>query len=225
MDAEENQDPNEQESQNQAEEGVVEQDDDNLEDAEDNKLMYIYEWVDSIPLSRQKKNISRDFNDAVLFAEMIKFHYPRLVDLHNYPSANSTKAKIINWETLNKKVLKKIGLKLGKNEIEDLVRSKPNAIENLLGKLYNIINGRPQMNNINSKDQHLGNNNIIRNNNENNSMTVNNEETAELINAINEKDQEIVKLQEYIKTLEQKIETSKENQKQLEAKIKELNAI
>ena len=225
MDAEENQDPNEQESQNQAEEGVVEQDDDNLEDAEDNKLMYIYEWVDSIPLSRQKKNISRDFNDAVLFAEMIKFHYPRLVDLHNYPSANSTKAKIINWETLNKKVLKKIGLKLGKNEIEDLVRSKPNAIENLLGKLYNIINGRPQMNNINNKDQHLGNNNIIRNNNENNSMTVNNEETAELINAINEKDQEIVKLQEYIKTLEQKIETSKENQKQLEAKIKELNAI
>ena len=209
----------------QAEEGVVEQDDDNLEDAEDNKLMYIYEWVDSIPLSRQKKNISRDFNDAVLFAEMIKFHYPRLVDLHNYPSANSTKAKIINWETLNKKVLKKIGLKLGKNEIEDLVRSKPNAIENLLGKLYNIINGRPQMNNINNKDQHLGNNNIIRNNNENNSMTVNNEETAELINAINEKDQEIVKLQEYIKTLEQKIETSKENQKQLEAKIKELNAI
>ena len=225
MDAEENQDPNEQESQNQAEEGVVEQDDDNLEDAEDNKLMYIYEWVDSIPLSRQKKNISRDFNDAVLFAEMIKFHYPRLVDLHNYPSANSTKAKIINWETLNKKVLKKIGLKLGKNEIEDLVRSKPNAIENLLGKLYNIINGRPQMNNINNKEQHLGNNNIIRNNNENNSMTVNNEETAELINAINEKDQEIVKLQEYIKTLEQKIETSKENQKQLEAKIKELNAI
>jgi hypothetical protein len=227
MDVEENQDPNEQENPNQNEEGVVEQDDDNLEDAEDNKLMYIYEWVDSIPLSRQKKNISRDFNDAVLFAEMIKFHYPRLVDLHNYPSANSTKAKIINWETLNKKVLKKIGLKLSKNEIEDLVRSKQNAIENLLGRLYNVINGRPQMNNVNSnnKEHPMSNNNSIRNNNENNNMIVNNEETAELINAINEKDQEIVKLQEYIKTLEQKIETSKENQKQLEAKIKELNAI
>ena len=227
MDVEENQDPNEQENQNQNEEGVVEQDDDNLEDAEDNKLMYIYEWVDSIPLSRQKKNISRDFNDAVLFAEMIKFHYPRLVDLHNYPSANSTKAKIINWETLNKKVLKKIGLKLSKNEIEDLVRSKQNAIENLLGRLYNVINGRPQMNNVNSnnKEHPMSNNNSIRNNNENNNMIVNNEETAELINAINEKDQEIVKLQEYIKTLEQKIETSKENQKQLETKIKELNAI
>ena len=220
----------EQNNQNQVEEGMVEQEDDNLEEAEDNKLMYIYEWVDSIPLSRQKKNISRDFNDAVLFAEMIKYHYPRLVDLHNYPSASSTKAKIINWETLNKKVLVKIGLKLGKNEIDDLVRSKPNAIENLLGRLYNIINGKPQMNNTSSKKHHLNNNfnnmsnnsNVLRNNN---NMIINNEETAELINAINEKDQEIVKLQEYIKTLEQKIEISKENQKQLELKIKELNAI
>ena len=217
----------EQNNQNQMEEGMVEQEEDNLEDTEDNKLMYIYEWVDSIPLSRQKKNISRDFNDAVLFAEMIKYHYPRLVDLHNYPSASSTKAKIINWETLNKKVLKKIGLKLGKNEIDDLVRSKPNAIENLLGRLYNIINGRPQMNNINNSNirkeqQHLNNNNI--NNNNNNNMMMNNEETAELMNAINEKDQEIVKLQDYIKTLEQKIEISKENQRQLELKIKELNS-
>ena len=215
----------EQNNQNQMEEGMVEQEEDNLEDTEDNKLMYIYEWVDSIPLSRQKKNISRDFNDAVLFAEMIKYHYPRLVDLHNYPSASSTKAKIINWETLNKKVLKKIGLKLGKNEIDDLVRSKPNAIENLLGRLYNIINGRPQMNNINNSNirkeqQHLNNNNI----NNNNNMMMNNEETAELMNAINEKDQEIVKLQDYIKTLEQKIEISKENQRQLELKIKELNS-
>jgi len=216
----------EQNNQNQMEEGMVEQEEDNLEDTEDNKLMYIYEWVDSIPLSRQKKNISRDFNDAVLFAEMIKYHYPRLVDLHNYPSASSTKAKIINWETLNKKVLKKIGLKLGKNEIDDLVRSKPNAIENLLARLYNIINGRPQMNNINNSNmhkeqQHLNNNNI-KNNNTN--MMINNEEAAELMNAINEKDQEIVKLQDYIKTLEQKIEISKENQRQLELKIKELNS-
>ena len=216
----------EQSNQNQIEEGMVEQEEDNLEDTEDNKLMYIYEWVDSIPLSRQKKNISRDFNDAVLFAEMIKYHYPRLVDLHNYPSASSTKAKIINWETLNKKVLKKIGLKLGKNEIDDLVRSKPNAIENLLGRLYNIINGRPQMNNISNnnihKEQHHLNNNNIRSNNTN--MIINNEETAELMNAINEKDQEIIKLQDYIKTLEQKIEISKENQRQLELKIKELNS-
>ena len=156
---------------------------------------------------------------------MIKYHYPKLVDLHNYPNASSIKGKITNWETLNKKVLKKIGLRLGKNEIDDLVRSKPNAIENLLGRLYNIINGRPQMNINNNREQYINNNNnnVLRNNN--NNMMANNEETTELINAINEKDQEIEKLQEYIKTLKQKIENSKENQKQLELKIKELNAI
>ena len=45
----------EQNNPNQGEEGVIEQEEDNLEEEEDNKLMYIYEWVDSIPLSRQKK--------------------------------------------------------------------------------------------------------------------------------------------------------------------------
>ena len=120
------------------------QEEENVEDNDDNKLMYIYEWVDSIPLSRQKKNISRDFNDAVLLAEMIKYHYPRLVDLHNYPSASSTKAKLVNWETLNKKVLKKLGVKITKNEINDIINSKPNAIENLLGRLYHVIHGLPQ---------------------------------------------------------------------------------
>ena len=46
---------NEKENENQVEEGINEQEEDNMEEEEDNKLMYIYEWVDSIPLSRQKK--------------------------------------------------------------------------------------------------------------------------------------------------------------------------
>ena len=225
MESDENHNEKEKENENQVEEGINEQEEDNMEEEEDNKLMYIYEWVDSIPLSRQKKNISRDFNDAVLFAEMIKYHYPKLVDLHNYPSASSTKAKIINWETLNKKVLRKIGIKLNKNEIDDLVRSKPNAIENLLGRLYNVVNGKPQENNIIKKNINNNINYKNNNNNMNNNIIINNEEVNDLINAINEKDQEIATLQMYIKTLEQKIEISKENQKQLEQQIKELNAL
>ena len=216
---------------NQEKEGT--QEEDNLEDNEDNQLMYIYEWVDSIPLSRQKKNISRDFNDAVLLAEMIKFHYPRLVDLHNYPSASSTKAKLVNWETLNKKVLKKLGVKITKNEINDIINSKPNAIENLLGRLYHIINGIPQESttmkkSANFSQQNNNNNNILRNkqmNNMNDNNIGNNDESNELLNAINEKDKEIANLKEYIETLEQKLKISSENQNQLEAKIKELNSL
>ena len=52
-----------------------------------------------------------------------------------------------------------------------------------------------------------------------------NEESNELISAINEKDQEIANLKEYIETLEQKLKDSNEKQNQLELKIKELNSL
>ena len=37
----------------------------------DEDLLVLYEWIDSIPLSREKKNIARDFCDGVLTAEII----------------------------------------------------------------------------------------------------------------------------------------------------------
>eukprot|EP00968_Pinguiococcus_pyrenoidosus_P006539 scaffold438_cov250-Pinguiococcus_pyrenoidosus.AAC.5 len=66
-------------------------------------------WVDEIPLSRPKRNISRDFSDAVLAAEVVAHFFPHLVDLHNYSAANSLKQKEYNWNTLQQKVLKKLG--------------------------------------------------------------------------------------------------------------------
>ena len=161
---------------------------------------------------------------------MIKYHYPRLVDLHNYPSASSTKAKLVNWETLNKKVLKKLGVKISKNEINDIINSKPNAIENLLGRLHHVIHGLPQESTNSKKNENFSqqnNNNVLRNKpmNHMNENNINNEEGNELMNAINEKDQEIANLKEYIETLEQKLKNSNEKQNQLELKIKELNAL
>ena len=71
----------------------------------ENQFMYIYEWIDSLPLSRPKKNISRDFSDGGLLAEVIKHYYPKLVDVHNYPPASSSNQKCYNWSTLNSKTL------------------------------------------------------------------------------------------------------------------------
>jgi hypothetical protein len=75
---------------------------------DENAIMQIYEWVDSVSLSRPKKNIARDFSDGgiisltpVLLAEMIKEKFPKLVELHNYPEAHSTTTKKYNWSTLN----------------------------------------------------------------------------------------------------------------------------
>merc|ERR1711976_1095387 len=106
---------------------------------DENELMYIYEWVDNVPLSRPKKNIARDFSDGVLMAEIIKYHLPRLVDLHNYPSASSSTQKNYNWTTLNQKVLKKLGFQITKTNIQDIIACKQNVIENLLKKVYKYI--------------------------------------------------------------------------------------
>ena len=52
-------------------------------------LQVVYNWVDEIPLSRPKRNISRDFADGVLAAEIVKHFLPKLIELHNYSAAHS----------------------------------------------------------------------------------------------------------------------------------------
>ena len=71
--------------------------------------------VDSIPFSRTKKNISRDFSDGVMMAELIHHYRPKVVELHNYPGGNSYTKKVNNWNVLNKKVLKKLDLAVTSN--------------------------------------------------------------------------------------------------------------
>lgn len=105
----------------------------------DDQMVLVFEWIDSIPLSREKKNINRDFCDGLLLAEIIKYYHPKLVEVHNYPSASSTKQKLSNWNTLNLKVLKKIKLAITQDEILDIISCKPKVIEKVLLRLYYIL--------------------------------------------------------------------------------------
>lgn len=82
------------------------------------ELDELYNWVDQVPLSRPKKNISRDFSDGQLVAEVVQYFLPRLVEIHNYSAAHSVKQKLYNWSTLNHKVFKKLGFQLSKNDID-----------------------------------------------------------------------------------------------------------
>lgn len=70
------------------------------------ELKEVYNWVDEIPLSRTKKNIARDFSDAVMAAEVIAYYAPRMIELHNYSAVNSVEKKIYNWQTLTSKKTK-----------------------------------------------------------------------------------------------------------------------
>ena len=74
-----------------------------MSDLSEEELQELYAWIDEIPLTRQKKNITRDFSDGVLTAEVVHNFLPKYVDLHNYSPANANQQKIENWRTLNSK--------------------------------------------------------------------------------------------------------------------------
>ncbi|KAG5323011.1 SPEF1 protein, partial [Acromyrmex heyeri] len=95
----------------------------------------IYDWIDQIKFSRPKRNIARDFSDGVLMAELLKRYYPKYVDVHNYVAGNSIAKKTDNWSTLNRKVLSKIDMRLGKETINQLASSQPGIIEKVLTDL------------------------------------------------------------------------------------------
>ena len=115
----------------------------NFEEPFDQELLKdIYSWVDGFELSRQKKNITRDFNDAVLVAEIIHHYHPS-VQLHNYPSTLDPKQKRTNWTVLRDKVMKKIGFRLPDSEIDDIINNKPFAVEHLLARLKTKLETPP----------------------------------------------------------------------------------
>ena len=66
----------------------------------------IYQWVDTIPFTKPKKNIHQDFADAINAASIIHHYAPNLVDLLDYPPSFLLRDKITNWKLLNNKVFK-----------------------------------------------------------------------------------------------------------------------
>ena len=206
IEGEEGEETNQKIDQNQME-GQEEQNDEMNNEQEENELMYIYEWVDSIELSRPKKNIARDFSDGVLLAEIIKSYLPRLVDLHNYPSCSNTKHKESNWNVLNNKVLKRIGIKLSKKEINDIIKCEHLAIEHLLQRVYSVLQSKINMN----KDaKNISNINFQKNNND------------KLRNTLEEKENIIKQLHDIIEVLQLKLKNSEEMEKILENKVAQL---
>ncbi|CCW60566.1 unnamed protein product [Phytomonas sp. EM1] len=98
-------------------------------------LHELYLWVDSIPISRPKRNIARDFADGCCVAEIVKYFFPKLVELHNYAPAMSVAKKRDNWHTLNTHVFRRLYFEVPDEEIDDIVAAVPGAIERFLRAL------------------------------------------------------------------------------------------
>ncbi|XP_040303516.1 sperm flagellar protein 1 isoform X1 [Herpailurus yagouaroundi] len=95
-------------------------------------LHQLYLWVDNIPLSRPKRNLSRDFSDGVLVAEVIKFYFPKMVEMHNYVPANSLQQKLNNWGHLNRKVLSKLNFSVPEDVMRKIAQCAPGVVELVL---------------------------------------------------------------------------------------------
>lgn len=61
-------------------------------------------------------------------SQTIHAYFPKFIELHNYPPTNSLKNKILNWQTLNQKVLSKLGIFLKQDDIEKLANAVPSSI-------------------------------------------------------------------------------------------------
>jgi hypothetical protein len=102
-------------------------------------------WIDSLPLSRKRKNLARDFSDGLFMAEVLHIFYPKIVDLHNYEQALRIDTKIYNWNTLNQKVFKKIGATIDPATITAIANSQPGAIDRFLCQIRDIVTNRQSM--------------------------------------------------------------------------------
>lgn len=181
---------------------------------DDEQLRAIYAWIDAIPLSRPKRNMARDFSDGVMMAEVISAYFPQLVELHNYTAANSVKQKMYNYDTLNQRVLKKLGFSIPKNVIEDIVNCKAGVIEGVLNTLqFKMAKYREKRNSMDGDvaDDNTNNYDSKRNSRgepgKENDRAIGGKNIAGSVNEeiLLEKEQQIRELQETVEILELKI--------------------
>lgn len=103
------------------------------------ELNDLYDWINSFNLSRKIKNIHREFSDGVLMAELVSICLPKLVELHNYSKANSISQKRYNWNTLNERVFRRLGFRIDKRHVEEIVNCKYMGVERVLNTFKNQL--------------------------------------------------------------------------------------
>lgn len=163
------------------------------------EIREIYEWVDEFDLTRIKRNIARDFSDAVLIAEILKEYYPQLVWMHCYSGVSSSMEKKQNWLLLKKRVMNKISFSLGMSEINSIINVEEHAVEKFLFRLKRFLEESAE----NIKE-------ALKNNNKNNRGNIKDQlkrrkKGGDTFNSNSEKDKLLRQLQETIEILESKV--------------------
>ncbi|XP_003469171.1 spermatogenesis-associated protein 4 isoform X2 [Cavia porcellus] len=101
----------------------------------------VLRWLQGMNLSFFPRNISRDFSNGFLIAEILCTYYPWDLKLSYFRNGTSLKVKLDNWAQLEKFLAKK-KLKLPKELIHGTIHCKPGVPEILIEELYALLTHR-----------------------------------------------------------------------------------
>ncbi|XP_057553478.1 spermatogenesis-associated protein 4 isoform X2 [Hippopotamus amphibius kiboko] len=101
----------------------------------------VLRWLQGLDLSFFPRNISRDFSNGFLIAEIFTIHYPWNLNLSSFKNGTSLKVKLDNWAQLEQFLARK-KLKLPQELIHGTIHCKPGVPEILIQEVYTLLTHR-----------------------------------------------------------------------------------
>ncbi|XP_006970975.3 spermatogenesis-associated protein 4 [Peromyscus maniculatus bairdii] len=101
----------------------------------------VLRWLQELDLSFFPRNITRDFSNGYLVAEIFCIYYPWHLRLSSFENGTSLKVKLDNWAQIEK-FLAKRNLKLPKELIHGTIHCKPGVPEILIQEVYTLLTHR-----------------------------------------------------------------------------------
>ncbi|XP_037382363.1 spermatogenesis-associated protein 4 isoform X2 [Talpa occidentalis] len=101
----------------------------------------VLRWLQSLDLSYFPRNVSRDFSNGFLVAEIFSVYYPSEIKLSSFRNGSSLKVKLDNWGQLEKFLARK-KIKLPKELIHGTIHCKIGVPEILIQEIYTLLTHR-----------------------------------------------------------------------------------
>ncbi|KAM8786911.1 spermatogenesis-associated protein 4 [Rhynchonycteris naso] len=101
----------------------------------------VLRWLQGLDLTFFPKNITRDFSNGFLIAEIFSIYYPWDLQMSSFENGTSLKIKLDNWGQLEKFLTKK-KIKLPQELIYGTIHCKTGVPEILIEEIYTLLTHR-----------------------------------------------------------------------------------
>ncbi|KAL1773294.1 spermatogenesis-associated protein 4 [Sigmodon hispidus] len=101
----------------------------------------VLRWLQGLDLSFFPRNITRDFSNGYLVAEIFCIYYPWDLRLSSFENGTSLKVKLDNWAQIEKFLARK-KFKLSKELIHGTIHCKAGVPEILIQEIYTLLTHR-----------------------------------------------------------------------------------